>query len=388
MKLPLKRQKQHYKTKEHEQREARRSLTFDFMSSPLFLLCENFAGICRIVTEAIVIEWTLRRNTQVKADVGQIPPIPLDGLNQEINKAVVGRQKEIKLLLAALLSEGHVLLEDLPGMGKTTLVKSFAKALSCTYRRIQCTPDLLPSDVIGLSIYNPKTGEFSFKQGPLFTQILLVDEINRALPRTQSSLLEGMEERQVTIDGKAYPLNAPFMVLATQNPIDMEGTFPLPEAQLDRFLFKLRLGYPTAAQEEEMLERTGDFIPIDQIAPVLDPARIQEWKRQCEGVYMHPSVRQYIVSLAGETRSHPLVSIGVSPRASKALYKAAKAWACLNNRTYVLPDDIKDIGGPIWSHRLLLKMEAKISGIDSEQILKEIFAKVPLPEEALASERP
>lgn len=300
----------------------------------------------------------------------------------ELEKIVIGRQAEVKLLLMALLSEGHVLLEDLPGMGKTTLVKAFAKILNCRYRRVPCTPDLLPSDVLGTSVFNPKTAEFSFRQGPIFTQILLVDEINRALPRTQSSFLESMEERQVSVEGTAYPLEQPFMVLATQNPIETEGTFPLPEAQLDRFLIRLRLGYPTKLEEKEMLARVGDELPYDRLASLLHPEQIIDLQTQAKQVFVHSALQEYIVNLAQATRNHPLIHTGVSPRASKALYRAVKSWALLQGRTFVLPDDIKALIVPVWNHRLILQSEAKFTGWSAESILREeILQQVALPKE-------
>lgn len=300
----------------------------------------------------------------------------------EIGKIVIGRKAEIKLLLMALLSEGHVLLEDLPGMGKTTLVKAFAKILNCSYRRIQCTPDLLPSDVLGTSVFNPKTTEFTFRQGPIFTQILLVDEINRALPRTQSSFLESMEERQVSVEGTSYPLSQPFMVLATQNPLETEGTFPLPEAQLDRFLIRLRLGYPTKGEEQEMLAQVGDELPYDRLASLLHPEQIVDLQTQAKQVFVHSALQEYIVNLAHATRSHPLIHTGVSPRASKALYRAVKSWALLHGRTFVLPDDIKALIVPVWNHRLILHSEAKFTGWSAETILREeILQQVALPKE-------
>lgn len=307
----------------------------------------------------------------------------IENLYQELSKVVIGRHKEIKLLLAALLSKGHILLEDLPGMGKTTLVKAFSLALNCSFKRIQCTPDLLPSDVIGMSIFNPKTAEFSFRPGPIFTNILLVDEVNRALPRTQSSLLEGMEERQVSFEGKASLLENPFMVLATQNPIEMEGTFPLPEAQLDRFLMKIGLGYPSREEEEWMLEKVGDELPFDQILPLLTPALIVDMQKEAENVFVHPAIRQYIVALANETRNHPMLSIGVSPRASKALYKTVKAWALLDGRDFVLPDDVKELLVYLWSHRVVVNSEGSISGMESATVLQEITHQVPIPQESV-----
>lgn len=305
----------------------------------------------------------------------------LDELWEEMGKAIVGRKKELKLILTALLSEGHVLLEDLPGTGKTTMVKAFSKGLDCMFTRIQCTPDLLPSDVVGSSIFNPKTHDFYLRKGPVFTNILLVDEINRTLPRTQSSLLECMEEGQVSIDGETHTLSKPFIVLATQNPIEMEGTFSLPEAQLDRFLMRLKFGYPTQKEEEQMLEQVGDEIPYDHIISKFTPQQIQELQGQCRGVHIHSSIREYITVLANATRNHPHVSIGVSPRASKALYKTVKAWALLNDRNYVIPDDVKEMVIPVWNHRLILKTEANMNNIQSEDILEDIMGKVDLVDE-------
>lgn len=305
----------------------------------------------------------------------------LEVLLEEMSKAVVGRKKEFKLLLTALLTEGHVLFEDLPGTGKTTMMKAFAKGLDCTFSRIQCTPDLLPSDMIGGSIYNPKTNDFHLRKGPVFTNVLLVDEINRALPRTQSSLLEAMEERQVTIEGETYRLESPFIVLATQNPIDSEGTFPLPEAQMDRFLMKLKLGYPTEEEEEEMLLRVGDDIPYEEIKHVFTREQIKQLQKECKDVQVHKDILQYITKLAQKTRNHPLISIGVSPRASKALFKAVKSWAYVNGRTYVIPSDVKEMIVPVWSHRIILKTEGKVNEKNIENLLKELLETVPIPEE-------
>lgn len=307
--------------------------------------------------------------------------VVLENLLEELSKVVIGRKKEIKLILTALLSKGHILLEDLPGMGKTTLVKAFSRVMDCSFARIQCTPDLLPSDVIGMSIYNPKLLEFEYRNGPIFTNILLVDEINRALPRTQSSLLEGMEERQVSVEGKALLLGSPFMVLATQNPIELEGTFPLPEAQLDRFLMKLRMGYPSIQEEEVMLEKVGDDLPYDTLTPICTVENIVQLQRQSEEVYVHEAIRKYMVALATETRNHPMLEMGVSPRATKALYKAVKAWALLEGRDFVLPDDVKELLVSLWNHRILLTQEGSITGLKGETILKEILETVPIPKE-------
>jgi MoxR-like ATPase len=309
----------------------------------------------------------------------------VEELSNELAKVVVGRKKELKLILTALLAQGHVLLEDLPGTGKTTMVKAFSKGTNCEFSRIQCTPDLLPSDVLGGSIFNPRTNEFSFRRGPVFTNVLLVDEINRTLPRTQSSLLESMEEGQVSIEGKTYTLSQPFIVLATQNPIDMEGTFPLPEAQLDRFLMKLRLGYPTPEEEEKMLEQVGDYIPYESIQATLSPEEIIEYQKKSMEVHIHPSIREYITSLANATRNHPQVSVGVSPRASKAMYRTIKAWAMLGGRNYVIPDDVKELVKPLWSHRLILRSEAHINNLGAEDILEEILTQVNIADEKVVS---
>lgn len=307
----------------------------------------------------------------------------LEALFNELSKVVIGRNKELKLIFTALLTEGHVLLEDLPGTGKTTMAKAFAKGLDCLFTRIQCTPDILPSDVLGGSIFNPKTGEFHFRKGPVFTNVLLVDEINRTLPRTQSSLLECMEERQVSIEGKTYLLASPFIVLATQNPIEMEGTFSLPEAQLDRFLMKLKLGYPSQKEEELMLEQVGDEIPYEEIESKFNSEQIQVLQRQCKEIYVHPQIREYITLLANETRKNPLISVGVSPRASKLLYKTVKTWAFLDGRDYVIPDDVKEMIKPVWNHRLILKTEAHINDTKPEEIIEKIINKIPVPKELL-----
>lgn len=305
----------------------------------------------------------------------------MDELWGELGKVIIGREKELQLLFTSLLTDGHVLFEDLPGTGKTTMMKAFAKGVNCNFSRIQCTPDLLPSDVIGGSVFNPKTNDFYLRKGPVFTNILLVDEINRALPRTQSSLLESMEERQVTIEGETFPLEAPFIVLATQNPIDMEGTFPLPEAQMDRFLMKLNLGYPTQEEEMQMLEQVGDSIPYEAINAIFNPEHIEEMKKQIKNVEVHASILEYISKLAHETRNHPLIAVGVSPRGSKALYKVVKTWAYLQGRNYVIPDDVKELIVPVWNHRLTLKAEMKVNETKTTDVLNELLNTVSIPEE-------
>ncbi|MGM8364829.1 AAA family ATPase [Virgibacillus sp. W0181] len=305
----------------------------------------------------------------------------LHPFSEEMAKVVIGREKEFKLLITALLTGGHVLFEDLPGIGKTTMVKAFAQGIDSKFSRIQCTPDLLPSDVLGGSIFNPKTNDFYLKKGPVFTNVLLVDEINRALPRTQSSLLECMEEAQVTIEGETYPLTAPFIVLATQNPVDMEGTFPLPEAQMDRFLMKINLGYPSQVEEAQMLAQVGDEVPFEKIEAVFQPDRIEAMQKCSQQVKVHPSILDYITQLAQQTRNHALVSVGVSPRASKALYKTVKAWAFLNGRDYVTPDDVKEMVLPVWNHRLILRTEARINDTTTEEILTGLLEHVEVPQE-------
>lgn len=305
----------------------------------------------------------------------------LDHFWNEMAKAIIGRKKEFTLLLTALLTEGHVLFEDLPGTGKTTMVKAFAEGLDCHFTRVQCTPDLLPSDLLGGSIFNPQTNEFHLRKGPVFTNVLLVDEINRALPRTQSSLLECMEEKQVTIEGKTYPLTAPFIVLATQNPIDMEGTFPLPEAQLDRFLMKIELGYPSVDEEIQMLMEVGDDIPYEKIVSIFSPTRIQKMQNECKNVDVHPSIVKYITNLAHFTRNHSLIAVGISPRATKALYRTVKSWAYVQGRNYVIPDDVKKMITPVWGHRFTLKTEARMNETTAAQLIDEMIQQVPLPTE-------
>lgn len=305
----------------------------------------------------------------------------IEAILHEVGKAVIGREKEFKLLVTALFTEGHVLFEDLPGTGKTTMMKAFARVIDSQFTRIQCTPDLLPSDVIGGSIFNPKKHDFYIRKGPVFTNILLVDEINRALPRTQSSLLESMEEKQVTIEGETFALEAPFIVLATQNPIDMEGTFPLPEAQMDRFLMKVTLGYPSENDEKQMLMQVGDDIPYDKIQSILDPTKIKKIQEKSKQVHVHPAIVDYIIALAKHTRHHVRISIGVSPRGTKALYQAVKSWALVHQRDYVIPDDVKDLIVPVWSHRLTLKTETKMNELNAETVLAEIIKSVKVPEE-------
>ena len=299
----------------------------------------------------------------------------------EIARAIVGKASIVELLLVALLCEGHVLLEDVPGTGKTTLARAVAAALGCSFQRIQFTPDLLPSDVTGLSFFNQKLGEFQFRQGPVFAQVLLTDEINRATPRTQSALLEAMQERTVTIDGETRPLPRPFLVLATQNPVELEGTFPLPEAQLDRFLIRLSIGYPSPEEEEEILVRYERSNPLAELTAVLSAEELRQLQAEVRSVGVTPVVRRYLVELVLATRQHPDVELGASPRGSLALYQTAQARAALRGRAFVLPDDVKAMAEAVLNHRLMLTAEARLRGRTPATIIAQILAQTPAPVE-------
>ncbi len=297
-----------------------------------------------------------------------------------VETVIVGKHDEVELAFIALLCQGHVLIEDVPGVGKTVLAKAFARSVGCSFRRLQFTPDLLPSDVTGVSIYNQKSGEFEFRPGPIVAQVVLADEINRATPKTQSALLECMEERQVTVDGVTYSLPRPFIVLATQNPIEYEGTFPLPEAQLDRFLLRVNLGYQKKRDEMTMLERQQIQHPIEQLGEVIsaeDLTELQQMIRQT--VYVDELIREYIVSIVEETRTHPDVYLGASPRGSLALFRASQARAALYGRDYVLPDDVKALVIPTLGHRLIVNPGARIKHTETSTIIQEILESVPVP---------
>ncbi len=302
-----------------------------------------------------------------------------DLLIENISRVIVGKRETVELTLVALISGGHVLIEDVPGVGKTMLVRSLATSTGCDYRRMQFTPDLLPSDVTGASIFNQKTGDFEFRPGPIMAQIVLADEINRATPKTQSALLEAMGEQQVTVEGVTRKLPNPFMVLATQNPIEYEGTFPLPEAQLDRFFMRISLGYPDSDQEVAIMERHEHTDPIDELQPVCTPDDITNLQARADDVYIDVLVKQYIVELANATRQHPEAALGVSPRASINLMKGGKALAMLRNRDYVVPDDIKAIASATLAHRVLLTPSARMREVTQETIIADVLSQVSVP---------
>ena len=301
-------------------------------------------------------------------------------INEEVGKIIVGKSSRIKLITAAILSQGHVLLDDLPGVGKTTLVKSLAKALGCDSKRIQFTPDMLPSDITGMNIYDRASGAFKRLKGPVMTNLLLADELNRAIPRTQSALLEAMEERQVTIDGVTEKLPEPFVVLATQNPVESESTFRLPAAQMDRFLMCLSLGYPTKEEEAEMLKVAGGELPFDSIETVTDPRELCETEAYIqENVKVSDSVMEYIVELAAATRNNKALKLGASPRATRALFRASKSLAAINGRDYVIPDDVHELARPVLCHRFVLSSKASIEGKTAFSVMDDILETVPVP---------
>ena len=297
-----------------------------------------------------------------------------------VERVIVGKHLEVRMALVALLCEGHILIEDVPGVGKTMLAKAVSRSIGCSFRRIQFTPDLLPSDVTGLSIFNQKTQEFEFRPGPIMAQVVLADEINRATPKTQSALLECMEERQATIDGVSHPMPAPFMVIATQNPIEYEGTFALPEAQLDRFMLRLRLGYPKPMEELVILDEQKRHHPIEQLAQVLELEDLRHMQAGIKEVYVDQSVAEYIVRLVTATREHPDVYLGASPRGSINLYRSGQALAALDGRDYVIPDDIKQLAVAVLAHRLIIKSQASLREVDPDAIVREVLAQVPIGE--------
>ncbi len=299
-------------------------------------------------------------------------------VTQNVERVIVGKTASIELLMVAFLCEGHVLIEDVPGVGKTMLARSMAISMGGSFKRLQCTPDLLPNDITGVSIYNQHTGQFEFREGPLFVNVLLADEINRATPRTQSALLEAMQEQQVTVDGVTRPLPRPFLVLATQNPIEYEGTFPLPEAQLDRFLMRISVGYPSFEDERKILKNLSHDHPIHQVGQVVDGQRLLEFQRQVWDVFVDPSLQDYILKIVSATRNHPDLALGASPRASLALYKASQALAALRGRDHVIPDDLKFLTTATLAHRLIVRSEAALRGKTAGSILNEVLESTPL----------
>jgi MoxR-like ATPase len=309
-------------------------------------------------------------------------------VKENVERVIVGKGEVVELAIIALLCEGHVLLEDVPGLGKTVLAKSLAKSLGCSFRRIQCTPDLLPSDITGTYVFNQKTADFEYRAGPVMSQVVLADEINRATPRTQSALLEAMQERQVTAEGETMPLPRPFLVMATQNPIELEGTFPLPEAQLDRFLMKIQIGYPGIEDDRLILSRFRRDNPLDELKSVLSSDELLEMQEACREVHIAADVEDYIIRLVHATREHTAVELGASPRAMMALYNASQAFAAIRGRAFVIPDDIKYLMTPVLIHRIIPRSESRLRGHKAEQTLKEIRDSVfvPVEEEGAAGE--
>lgn len=304
-----------------------------------------------------------------------------DRLLNNVSKVIVGSRETTELVLVALLCEGHVLIEDVPGIGKTMLAKAVAKSVDCSFKRIQSTPDLLPSDVTGIHYFNQKTSEFEFRPGPVMANIVLVDEINRATPRTQSCLLECMQEQQVTVDLETIPLPRPFLVIATQNPVELEGTFPLPEAQLDRFLLRVRLGYPTKEDEGAILSRFQQSNPLDSLTSVIETAELLELQKSCRRVHVDNSVRDYVIAITRATRCHEGIRLGASPRASLGLHLASQALAAIRGRNYVIPDDVKYLAVPALAHRLISKTEARLKGHSMDTIVNEVVSTVAVPVE-------
>lgn len=305
-----------------------------------------------------------------------------DRIIENVQRVIIGKRETIELLLTAILCEGHALLEDVPGTGKTTLARALSASLGCSFRRIQFTPDLLPSDVTGLNWFNQKKQEFEFRPGPVMSQILLADEINRATPRTQSALLEAMQERQVTIDGVTHPLPRPFLVLATQNPVELEGTFPLPEAQVDRFLVHIKIGYPDQGEENEMLERFRIEDPMQALQPVVTREEVLQLQQDRKNIRVESSIRDYIVRISEATRANVDISLGASPRATLALYQVSQAWAALQGRDYVLPDDVKIITPHVLSHRLIIAPHAQLRGRNVNELISDIVGSVAVPVES------
>lgn len=318
-------------------------------------------------------------NSQGRSTILETGHEQINKVIQNVEKVIIGKRESIRYTLVAILSGGHVLLEDVPGVGKTMLVKSLARSLGCKFGRIQFTPDLLPSDVTGVSIYNQKTMEFEFRPGPIMANMVLADEINRTSPKTQAALLEALEEKSVTVDGMTHMLEEPFFVIATQNPIEYEGTYPLPDAELDRFMLRIRLGYPSSKDEVDLLTRVQNRHPIEEIKEVLTKQELFRLQRAVREVYVEESIKKYIVSLVEETRTSRHIYLGASPRGSIALFRTAQALAFIRGRSFVIPDDVKELAKLTLAHRILLTSEARLSGMTTERILHEVLRTVPVP---------
>lgn len=347
--------------------------------------CNIYLRNVRQYTDIIKLKITMVNIREVtNVDVKEMNDIVLR-IKNNIQNVIVGKDDVIDLILTSIICSGHILLEDAPGLGKTMLAKSLARSIDCDFKRIQFTPDLLPSDVLGLNYYNQKTGEFQLKQGPIMSQIVLADEINRATPRTQSSLLEAMEEHQVSIDGTTYKLKEPFFVIATQNPIETSGTFPLPEAQLDRFLMKLSMGYPKFEEEYEILVRFKQNNPIEEIQAVVSAEDINKIRQYYANVHVDDDIIEYILKIVNATRENEEIELGISPRGSLALFRASQAYAAINGRNYVLPDDIKFLIKPVFTHRMILSSHSQIKGRCVEDILGHILMKINTPVEKTRS---
>ncbi len=308
-------------------------------------------------------------------------------LRETVERVIVGKTDVVRLALVALLCEGHILLEDVPGTGKTTLAKAIARSLGCSFKRIQFTPDLMPSDITGIHYFDQKTQNFAFREGPLIAQIVLADEINRATPRTQAALLEAMEERQLTVEGETTLLPRPFLVIATQNPVELEGTFPLPEAQLDRFLLRLKLGYPEEDDEDEILARQEHTNPLDAVQPVVTAERLIEMASALQRLHVDPAIRRYAVRIVRETRNEAAFELGASPRASLALFRSARAYAAVSGRDYVLPDDVKTMAPHVLPHRLILSTQTRLHGREIDDLIADVLGRVPVPIEGDAPAR-
>ncbi len=300
-------------------------------------------------------------------------------LIENIERVILGKRDVIETVVAALLARGHVLIEDLPGVGKTILARALALSIEGVYRRVQCTPDLLPSDVTGISVYDPKEMSFSFRQGPVFSNVLLVDEVNRATPRTQAAFLEAMEERQVSVDGTAQPIPKPFFLIATQNPIEMAGTFPLPEAQLDRFMMRVSIGYPEDAREVDILRQQREFHPIRDLQPVMDGPHLMATQDAVRRLFVHDSLLVYVQHLVAETRRHPHATFGASPRGALALVRSAQALAAIRRTSFVTPDHIKSLAVPVLAHRVQVKPHSRVQGVDGQRVVEEVLRKVEVP---------